>query len=229
MPCTPSAVCSQLQGRESELLLCPCIPVTSLDACCALALSPCLAGSVMPSVLAATPQLPPPSHPLSCTSGEHPGLAGRFQCSKPCCSPPLCQQILANPARCIWSLGTVLPVCPHFSIPSANLGPLSKAAAWLPSCISIWLLSMGIWTLTTALIPCLSFNKRPASPLTPRLEAVGPRALHASSRGNLVSHPSCQPCSSGTHMFENRSSSSSPIHCFSPSFALLNIDFLLHY
>lgn len=24
---------------------------------------------------------------------------------------------------------------------------------------------MGIWTLTTAVIPCLSFNKRPVSPL----------------------------------------------------------------
>lgn len=152
-----------------------------------------------------------------------------FSAPRPSALPLLGQQILANPALYIWSLGTVLPACPHFSISSANLGPLRKAAAWLPSRISIWLLSMGIWTLTTALIPCLSFNKRPASPLTPQLEAVGPHALRASSRGNLVSHPSCQPGSSGTHMFENRSSSSSPIHCFSPSFALLNIDFLLHY
>lgn len=37
------------------------------------------------------------------------------------------------------------------------------------------------------------------------------------------------PTSSGTETFENSAAASSPRQCFSPSFALLNIDFLLHY
>jgi hypothetical protein len=46
---------------------------------------------------------------------------------------------------------------------------------------------------------------------------------------SLVSiHPANLP-SSGTETFENSAAASSLGQCFSPSFALLNIDFLLHY